>query len=429
MVGSGLASPTQTCRIASVSEGVVMRQVLAVVGTRSEMVRLAPVIRRLRNEGGRAVTVRWIQVGDDAEQIWQTGAIFGLSPDQEIALNYGPGPANLLEHSWALTNAISKEIECCPPDLLVVQGESLPAMLAAQQAFMRRVPVIYLATPSYCGLRQTNGKKNSYRKLLNAISTFQCVANEEDLMQLRERGVPAFEIGITGDTVVDAIDTVTRHGVLNGGKAVHDSVDGLVSTRILVLLGAESRWVGSLTDLALAIADLAHSLSDVEFTVVLEPGAAYRDLLTAILGSTLNVAIRESMPYPEFLRLLQQHDFVLADSLDYYDEAVALSKPTLLAEDPIPGQDFVQPPGLIFAGQRRDQIVRAVMALRQGRRQAIDPITDPLSAINSLGDGHAASRITRLILNWSRNQILTPRAFEPFRSRQAFQGRAITEVA
>ncbi|NBP27128.1 MAG: hypothetical protein EBU74_05785 [Betaproteobacteria bacterium] len=406
MVGSGLASPTQTCRIASVSEGVVMRQVLAVVGTRSEMVRLAPVIRRLRNEGGRAVTVRWIQVGDDAEQIWQTGAIFGLSPDHEIALNYGPGPANLLEHSWALTNAISKEIECCPPDLLVVQGESLPAMLAAQQAFMRRVPVIYLATPSYCGLRQTNGKKNSYRKLLNAISTFQCVANEEDLMQLRERGVPAFEIGITGDTVVDAIDTVTRHGVLNGGKAVHDSVDGLVSTRILVLLGAESRWVGSLTDLALAIADLAHSLSDVEFTVVLEPGAAYRDLLTAILGSTLNVAIRESMPYPEFLRLLQQ-----------------------LAEDPIPGQDFVQPPGLIFAGQRRDQIVRAVMALRQGRRQAIDPITDPLSAINSLGDGHAASRITRLILNWSRNQILTPRAFEPFRSRQAFQGRAITEVA
>jgi UDP-N-acetylglucosamine 2-epimerase len=187
--------------------------------------------------------------------------------------------------------------------------------------------------------------------------------------------------------------------------------------------------VGSLTDLALAIADLAHSLSDVEFTVVLEPGAAYRDLLTAILGSTLNVAIRESMPYPEFLRLLQQHDFVLADSLDYYDEAVALSKPTLLAEDPIPGQDFVQPPGLIFAGQRRDQIVRAVMALRQGRRQAIDPITDPLSAINSLGDGHAASRITRLILNWSRNQILTPRAFEPFRSRQAFQSRAITEVA
>jgi hypothetical protein len=38
------------------------------------------------------------------------------------------------------------------------------------------------------------------------------------------------------------------------------------------------------------------------------------------------------------------------------------------------------------------------------------------SSIHSLGDGHAASRILRLIMNWSRNQILTPRAFEPYRS-------------
>lgn len=386
-----------------------MRQVLAVVGTRSEMVRLAPVIRRLRDEGGRAVGVRWIYAGNQAGQVWQTGAAFGLSPDGEILPDHRP--SNLLEHSWALTNAISQEIESRPPELLIVQGESLPAMLAAQQAFMRRIPVVYLTAPSYNGIRELKGPQNSYRKLLNAISAFQCVVNEQDLMQLRERGVPAFEIGVTGDTVVDAIDTVMRHGALNGSKTNGAPTDGLATTRILVPLGAASRWVGSLTDFALAIADLAQSASTLEFTIVLEPDAACRDLLTAILGSSPNVALREAMPYPEFLRLMQQHDIVLADSLDYYDEAVALGKPTLLAQEPISSQDFTPLTGLTFIGEQREQIVHAVLASRATNRSA----EHRYRMASPLGDGHAASRISRLVMNWSRNQILTPRAFEPFR--------------
>lgn len=402
---------TQTCRITSVDEQEIqMRQVLAIVGTRSEMVRLAPVIRRLRDEGGRAVGVRWIHAGNPTRQVWQTGAVFGLSPDGEVLPDHSP--ANLLEHSWALTNAISKEMESRPPELLIVQGESLPAMLAAQQAFMRRLPVIYLTAPSYNGIRELKGPQNSYRKLLNAISAFQCVATEYDLTQLRERGVPAFEIGVTGDTVVDAIDTVTRHGALNGSKSNSVSTDGRAITRILVPLGPASRWIGSLTDFALAIADLAQSASALEFTIVVEPDASCRDLLTAILGSSPNVVLREAIPYPEFLRLMQQQDYVLADSLDYYDEAVALGKPTLLAQAPISSQDLPPLTGLTFIGEQREQIVRGVLASRapNGSAEHRYPMASPL------GDGHAAARIARLVMNWSRNQILTPRAFEPFRS-------------
>jgi UDP-N-acetylglucosamine 2-epimerase (non-hydrolysing) len=385
---------------------IQMRQVLVVVGTRSEMVRLAPVIRRLRDEGGRAVGVRWIHADDHVGQIWQTAAVFGLSSDGEVPS--GHSPSNLLEHSWAFT----KEMECRMPDLLVVQGESLLAMLAAQQAFMRRVPVIYLVASSHNGLRDSKGPQNSYRKLLTAISTFQCVTNEADLMQLRAHGVPAFEIGITGDTVVDAIDTVTKYGVLNGSKAVRGPENGRAATQILVPLGTSARWVGSLTDFALAIADLAQSASRYEFTIVLESDAVCRDLMSAILGSTPNVTLRDPMQYSEFLRLMQQQDVVLADGLDYYDEAVALRKPMLLAQDRASDQDFAPPTGLTLIGSRREQIVQAVLDSRRANGQ----VKRQPSSIHSLGDGHAASRILRLIMNWSRNQILTPRAFEPYRS-------------
>ena len=177
-------------------------------------------------------------------------------------------------------------------------------------------------------------------------------------------------------------------------------------------VGPASRWVGSLTDFALAIADLAQSASALEFTIVVEPDAACRDLLTAILASSPNVVLREAMPYPEFLRLMEQQDIVLADSLDYYDEAIALGKPTLLAQAPISSQDLPPLTGLTFIGEQREQIVRGVLASRapNGSAEHRYPMASPL------GDGHAAARIARLVMNWSRNQILTPRAFEPFRS-------------
>ena len=122
-----------------------MRQVLVTVGTRSEMVKLAPVIRTLRDDYPRLFSTRWIHTGLGPDMVWQTGSLFGLSPDHEFELQ--KGPENLVEHSWELTNAISKELDYSRPELMIVQGESLSSMLAGQQAFVRRIPVVYIANP------------------------------------------------------------------------------------------------------------------------------------------------------------------------------------------------------------------------------------------------------------------------------------------
>jgi len=51
-----------------------MRDVLVALGTRSEMVKLAPVIRTLRDQYSKKINTRWIHTGQNPDVVWQTGA-------------------------------------------------------------------------------------------------------------------------------------------------------------------------------------------------------------------------------------------------------------------------------------------------------------------------------------------------------------------
>ena len=121
-----------------------MKQVLVSVSNQSEMVRLAPVIRTLRDEFSDVVRTRWIRTGSNPDKVWQTGALFGLSPDREFDLQCRS--SSLVEHSWEIASNMGREFDSTLPDLLVIQGESLSSLLASQQAFMRRIPVVVLPT-------------------------------------------------------------------------------------------------------------------------------------------------------------------------------------------------------------------------------------------------------------------------------------------
>lgn len=395
-----------------------MKQVLVTVGTRSEMVKLAPVIRTLRDDYPRLLSTRWVHTGLNPDQVWQTGALFGLTPDQEFELKRNP--ENLVEHSWELTNAITQELDYSRPDLMIVQGESLSSMLASQQGFMRRIPVVYLANPMKNLSTSRELRKESYRRLLSAVSTFQCVVDEQDATHLRAEGIPAMEIGVIGDTVVDALQMVMRHGVLSVQNPSTEKEVSLDRARILVALDAKTKWSGNMTDLAMAIAELAHTFPGLEFTVVLYPNASVRGLVHSILESISNVIIRDPMPYQEFVRLMQQHDVVITDAQDLQDESLTLQKPTLVVNDAGLHPELAPTPGVRFVTWDQDSVTTAVRELLVDQ----DCYRESVPLENPLGDGHAAKRVSRLVANWSRNQILTPRAFEPF--RRVVEARAVS---
>ncbi len=388
-----------------------MRDVLVALGTRSEMVKLAPVIRTLRDEYAKKINTRWIHTGQNPDVVWQTGALFGLTPDRQVKLKVES--EQLKDLSWEISNAMATELDGMAPDLLIVQGDSISSVLASQQAFIRRIPIVHIEG----GLRSYEGHadavRESNRRMLSALASFHCVTNSAAAYTLRAEGFPAYEIGVTGNTIVDALNIVQANGVLRHDKlCVHKHVS-LSGAKVLVAINALTKWAGALTNIGFAIANLAHDFPGLRFTVAVYPHTVAHNGINSVLSCLKNVELRDPMPYLEFIRLVQESDIVLADSSDIQDESISLGKLVLIMQEAPRSEMKAVIPDHRFIGVTSSSIYRGVQSVLGDAKTYQGLIGAP----NPFGDGHASQRIGRLISNWARNSVLTPHAFDPFDNR------------
>ncbi len=388
-----------------------MRKIFIPLASRSETVKIAPVIKLLKREYARQLDTRWIHIGPNPDLVWQTGALFGLSPDRQIPTD--DHEDNLHALSFQISKTVSDELDEQRPDLLLVQGDSLQAVLSAQQGFIRRIPIVHIDAGRRANGAEIDYQKESNRRMLSALATFHCVANAETARNLRSEGFPSYEIGITGNPIVDAAQLVAQTGLLeNSPKDLHISY-ATGGSKLLVVIQSPDTPRSRISEFAFAIADLAQDHADVKFTIVADAHQRGARELTSILGNHPQVRFVPPMHYLHFAKAVKSHDLVLTDSTDIQYEVIALGTPALLmrpiseAQSPLPDRDDQR------IGCSRALIVDGVTQILSTPERLEQLSQQP----NPLGDGKASTRIGRLLANWSRNNILTPRAFEPFSPR------------
>lgn len=391
-----------------------MKRILFVLSEPSEVVQLAPIIYLLQDQYAEAIESRWINVGGDGAVVQRTAKVFGLGSDGELTLA-GHNPL-ASDYTWSVNQAMHRVMDSWQPNMVVVQGASSYAVIAAQQAFVRRIPVLHV----FGGLRLVNGmlepKEQANRRMLSALANFRCVSTPADLIALRQEGFAGYEIGVTGNPALDALGFLGQAApVPHPFMAQHpeDVATRLQSGRLLIVIKANHESNESLTEVVLAVSDIAAAYPGMDFTVALSgtKDGACHNLNRSILRSIPRVSVFQDLLYDQLVSLIAGHELVLTDSYDVLDLAAALGRPVLLTHDIERYEDWPQTEAGKPIGNGHDQIY-------SGLRRVLsepDACEDLLSRIHSNGDGFAAARIGRLIGNWVRNGILTPMAFEPFR--------------
>lgn len=392
-----------------------MKTVLVVVGSGEELIKLGPVIRLLRDQYSAGISARWLQASAEPDSIWEVGALFNLAPDYEMDL--AAYPIDSVERSWALSNGFAHELDRLMPDLVIVQGASQTALLAAQQAFIRRIPVLDIQDEVGASPRLDYGRQIN-RKMLCALASFHCVPNPSMATRLRGDGFPFYEIGITGDPIVDAMRWIQQgRGAskplqLGLRAAIPLGRNGLADrthpdARVLVAMQASTRWSQLMTALALAVANLSHDHSNMHFVVALDAQYEPPHDLYSILSSIPNVSVRVAASPTDLLTEVLAADLVVTDSMLVVDESEAIGRPVIAVHE-----------AQSFALSRHDPELEQVQDWIAGaiRRAIADGAVSGQKNLQkcTLGDGLASQRIGRLISNWARNQSLTARAFEPF---------------
>lgn len=365
-----------------------MKKIMPIYGTRPEAIKVAPIVKALQDADEFECVV--VVTGQHREMLDQVNELFGIAPDYDLDVIQ---PRQTLNGLLTRTIAGLDEIfEKEKPDAVVVQGDTTTSTAGAIAAFYRGIPVVH----AEAGLRSYDifspFPEEANRKLTSQIASLHLAPTSLSKRNLVQETLPAKDIVITGNTVIDALLTVVEkkipfsdpklEEVVNSGKRIV-----LVTTHRRENQGEPMRGIGR------ALARLARAESDVEFILPLHRNPAVREALLPEIEGIANITLTEPLAYGEFTRIIDASNLVLTDSGGVQEEAPSLGKPVLVMRLNTERPEAVAAGTVRLIGTNEQRIVDSVTELLHNP----DVYEEMANAVNPYGDGNAADRTVAAI--------------------------------
>jgi UDP-N-acetylglucosamine 2-epimerase (non-hydrolysing) len=335
---------------------------MAIVGTRPEAIKVAPVIHALSAspifEPIVAATAQHRSMLDQALKV------FGVTPDHDLDLitprqTLAGFAARALE---TLTELIERE----RPDAVVVQGDTTTTFAGSLAAFYNRVPVVHLEAGLRTGDRYSPFPEEVNRRLTTQLTSLHLPPTPASRANLVAEGVDKGDIVVTGNTVIDALLWVVgqQAGAPDSDMAAIER-DG----RRVLLVTAHRResWDGGLAAVGGAIADIARAEPDLLVVLPVHKNPIVREALLPQVADIDNVLVLEPLDYRAFSWLLARSHVVLTDSGGVQEEGPSLGKPVLVMRDTTERPEAIAAGTARLVGTDAEAIVSNVRSTRRWR--------------------------------------------------------------
>ena len=352
------------------------KDIAIVLGTRPEIIKLAPVIREL---GDRALIVHTGQ-HYDRELSGRFFEQFGIG-EPHVVLD-GVGGRDRGTQIATAISALTELFARQAPRAVIVQGDTNAVSAGAQAANYAGIPVIHVEA----GLRSHDRAmpEELNRLVVGVLADVHCAATEHNAENLRREGIPAERIVVTGNTIVEA----TRESLRHGPAPVEAFFpEGRVPERFA--LATIHRPEN--TDTREALARVLSALGDIDVPVLLLAHPRTRAAIARFdLADLLDrVIVAESADHQEFLTLASRATLLVSDSGGLQEECTVLGRPLLVV------RRSTERPESIDAGFA--ELVTPGLDIAAAANRLISQGSDHLSgAPCPYGDGSASARIARL---------------------------------
>jgi UDP-N-acetylglucosamine 2-epimerase (non-hydrolysing) len=362
---------------------------LAVVGTRPEAIKMAPVILRLREEPG--VSCRVLATAQHREMLDQVLELFGIVPDHDLdVMAENQTPARV---AAAVLERTGKVLEEEKPDWVLVQGDTTTVAAAALAAFYGRCRVGHVEAGLRSFDRSQPFPEEINRKVAGVIADVHFAPTARARQNLLGEGVSGGAVHVTGNPVIDALHLASDLP----WEAAGTPLEALPGDRRLVLVTAHRRenFGQPLERICRALARIADTFpGDVHVVYPVHPNPNVRRPVERLLGNHPGVTLTGPLDYLALVHLMRRACLILTDSGGIQEEGPALGKPVLVLREVTERPEAVKAGTVLLAGTDDTRIVYLARAL----------LTDPEArarmarAVNPYGDGRAAERIRDILL-------------------------------
>jgi UDP-N-acetylglucosamine 2-epimerase (non-hydrolysing) len=364
--------------------------VLALFGTRPELIKLYPVLRRLDPERFR---LRVVSTSQHREMIDGLLRLFSITPDHDLnVIRQDQSLADISTRALAGLDPILRQER---PDLLLIQGDTTSAFIGALAASYHRIPVGHVEA----GLRSFDKlhpfPEETNRRLISVVSDLHFAPLDSNERNLLREGVDPAGIFVTGNTVVDALlETLGR----NGHALVRHLAPETVAGRRLVLVTAHRResFDGPLAELCRGLRELVDAFPDLLVVYPLHLNPNVRRTVQPLLGDHERIRLIEPLPYDAFVEAMAASHLIVTDSGGIQEEAPSLGKPVLVFRQVTEREEGVAAHGAKLVGLSRAALVDEATQLLQNA-EVYRAMTRPRHVY---GDGQASRRVVQAILHY-----------------------------
>jgi len=226
---------------------------------------------------------------------------------------------------------------------------------------------------------------------------------EYSRQNLLKENVPDWRILVTGNPVIDALHEIAAQPIDDFTRNIFTQLN-LNEKKRLVLMTAHRRenFGSPLRSIFTAVQQLASEFSEeieIVYPVHLNPNV--QQPAHEMLSGIPNIHLLEPMPYLTMVNLQKRASLVLTDSGGIQEEATALGLPTLVLRNVTERPEGVEAGMLTLVGSDPDTIIAAASAALKNNT----PTLQSSRQSNPFGDGHAAEKIVRGVLNFKDRTI------------------------
>jgi UDP-N-acetylglucosamine 2-epimerase len=359
-------------------------KVLAVYGTRPEAIKMVPVITALRRRP-ETFTVTVCTTGQHREMLDQVQDLMGLAPEVDLRLMRQGQTLNDL--TAAALAALDGVLAAHTPDWLLVQGDTTTTVAAALAAFHRRVRVGHVEAGLRTGDLGRPFPEEANRRITDALAVALFAPTERAGRALLAEGCDAARVHVVGNTVIDALQSISRDLPLELDAASPRRPEVLITVHRRESFGAPLREIFT------ALRRIAESFPGVAWIYPVHRNPNVREPAFSALSGLPNLELHEPFDYRALVRRLVRCRFVLTDSGGIQEEAPTFGKPVLVLRETTERPEGVEAGVARLVGTDRERIFAAAAELLTSEAA----YTAMARAINPYGDGHAAERIAAIL--------------------------------
>ena len=371
-------------------EKIKKLKLMTVFGTRPEAIKMCPLVLEMRKYPEYIQPIVAV-TAQHREMLDQVLDLFGIVPDYD--LNIMTSGQTLYDVTTRALMGLKPVMEEAKPDMVLVHGDTTTTFAGALAAFYAQIPVGHVEAGLRTGNKYSPYPEEMNRKLTGAMADMHFAPTATSKGNLLKENVNPASILITGNTVIDALQT-TVHGDYHFADEDFNRVFATGHKLILMTTHRRENLGEPMRHVYRALKSVLETHENVEAIFPVHKNPKVREIVNQELGHLSRVHRIEPMDYEPFANLMAKVDIVLTDSGGIQEEAPALGKPVLVLRDTTERPEAVEAGTVKLVGTAYEDVLQETNRLLDDDEH----YRSMAEAANPYGDGKACERIIKAIL-------------------------------